>query len=43
MSVRVSIDREMHYASVDVRHVGAVTFDSVDDARAFARATDDGV
>ena len=39
MSIRASIDRALHYAAVDVRHVGTVTFDSVDDARAFARAT----
>ena len=39
MNVRVSIDRELHYPDIDVRHVGTVTFESVDDARAFARAT----
>ena len=39
MSVRASIDRELHYPSVTVRHVGTVTFESVEDARAFARAT----
>ena len=39
MSIRATIDREMHYPSVDVRHVGTVTFDSINDARAFARAT----
>jgi hypothetical protein len=37
--VRASIDRELHYPSVTVRHVGTVTFESVNDARAFARAT----
>jgi hypothetical protein len=39
MSIRAAIDREMHYPDIDVRHVGTVTFDSVNDARAFARAT----
>ena len=39
MSIRASVDRELHYPDVDVRHAGTVTFESVDDARAFARAT----
>ena len=39
MSIRAAVDREMHYPSVDVRHVGTVTFDGINDARAFARAT----
>ena len=39
MSVRASIDRELHYPDVDVRHVGTVVFESVNDARAYARAT----
>jgi hypothetical protein len=39
MSIRAAIDREMHYPDIDVRHVGTVTFESVEDARAFARAT----
>ena len=29
----------MHYPDVDVRHVGTVVFESVNDARAYARAT----
>ena len=39
MSIRATIDRALHYPDIEVRHVGSVTFDSVDDARAFARAT----
>jgi hypothetical protein len=39
MSVRATIDRALHYPDIDVRHVGTVTFESVEDARAFARAT----
>ena len=39
MSIRAAVDRDLHYDAVTVRHVGTVTFDTIDEARAFARAT----